>query len=160
MANQYVGIAEMKLSTNDEDILVAPNLGSCLALVAYDSSAHVGGVIHCLLPSSASDMSKAKENPCMYVDTGVALLLSELIKAGAKKNALQMVAVGCSAINDKQSMFEIGKKNFTILRKLLWKNSLLLKAEDVGGEHSRTVSLKIATGEVWLKALGEEKRLC
>jgi len=46
------------------------------------------------------------------------------------------------------------------LRKILWKNNILIKAEDIGGQVSRTVRLDLATGKVWLKYSGEvEKEL-
>lgn len=155
----FIGIAEMKITTDPAEVLVAANLGSCLGLAVYDPQAKIAGMIHCLLPSSTSDPEKARNNPCMYVDTGVTRLLNEIIQRGAQKKNLVLAAVGCSAISDKNNVFEIGKKNFTVLRKLLWKNNVLLKAEDVGGEHSRTLSLHVATGEVWLKTQGETRQL-
>jgi chemotaxis receptor (MCP) glutamine deamidase CheD len=41
-----------------------------------------------------------------------------------------------------------------VLRKLLWKNGVLLQAEDVGGRDSRTMSLTIGSGVVTVKANG------
>lgn len=151
----FVGISEMKISDNPSMVLVAANLGSCMGVAAYDPKRKVGGIIHCLLPSSSSDPSKAKANPCMYVDTGVAHFLEKLIEKGSKKTDLILVAVGGAALGDSSNVFEIGKNNFAILRKLLWKNNLLLKAHDVGGEWPRTISLYVDTGQIWLKAKGE-----
>ena len=34
------------------------------------------------------------------------------------------------------------------LKKLLWKNGVLLKAHDVGGDRSRTVVIEVGTGTV------------
>lgn len=55
--------------------------------------------------------------------------------------------------------FQIGKRNFIMLRKLLWKNGVLLKAHDVGGNESRTMSIDIGTGEVVIKANGSTRIL-
>jgi len=44
--------------------------------------------------------------------------------------------------------FKIGKRNFTVLRKLLWKNGFIIAAQDVGGYNSRTMSLRISDGLV------------
>ena len=41
-----------------------------------------------------------------------------------------------------------------VLRKLLWKNGILLAAEDVGGSFSRTMWLETATGRTRLKRQG------
>lgn len=156
---RMVGIAEMIISSNPTDILVAPNLGSCLGLAVYDPEKQIGGVIHCLLPLSKADTEKAKNNPLMYVDSGVSHFLNEIIKLGARKNKLVITAAGCSNINDLNNVFEIGKKNHTIFRKLMWKNNLLIKGEDVGESFARTLSLRIDTGEVTVRSQGNIKQL-
>lgn len=149
-----IGIAEMVISNNPEELLIAANLGSCLGVTVYDPVLKVGGLIHCLLPLSKSDQEKAKANPCMYVDTGVVMLLSEVLSKGAKKENLIITVAGGASINDSSNVFEIGKKNFTIFRKVMWKNNLLITAQDVGDHISRTLSLSIATGEVLLRKQG------
>ncbi len=154
-----VGIAQLAISDAPGHVLVAPNLGSCLGIAAYDPKKRVGGLIHCLLPFSQSNKEKAEAEPYTYVDTGVVLLLSELIKRGCSKSDLIIVVAGGSNINDENNVFEIGKKNYTILRKILWKNNLLIKAEHVGDKISRTLSLYIENGDVWLRAAGQETRL-
>jgi len=154
-----VGIAQMAISDSAQDTLVAPNLGSCLGVVAYDPKKAIGGLIHCLLPLSQSNLEKAKSEPYTYVDTGVVLLLKELFARGCSKSDLVIVVAGGSNINDENNVFEIGKKNYTVLRKVLWKNNLLIKAEHVGDRISRTVSLRMETGEIWLKISGQETKL-
>lgn len=151
----FVGIAQMKVSNKPTDILIAPNLGSCLGIAVYDPEHHSGGLVHCLLPLSKSDPEKAKQNPCMYIDTGFSLLLETLLKNGADKKKLVIAAVGGANINDENNVFEIGKRNHTVLKKLLWKNQLLLKAEHIGDSISRTLSLHVGTGSLTLKVKGE-----
>ena len=60
---------------------------------------------------------------------------------------------------DKRERFKIGERNYTILRKLLWKNDLLIAAEDIGGNTSRTMSLFIETGRVVVRSQTEEIEL-
>ena len=156
---RYIGIAEMEISDNPATTLVAANLGSCLGIAAYDRKKKLGGMIHCLLPLSKSDPEKAVSKPTMYVDTGVTQLLTMLTAKGCSLKDLEINVAGGAQINDANNFFEIGKKNYTVLRKLLWKNNLLIKAENVGGTSSRTILLKIETGEVWLKMGGESFQL-
>jgi len=155
----HVGIAEIATSDTKEMQLVAANLGSCLGVTVYDHQQGWGGMVHCLLPLSKKDPKKARTQPCMYVDTGVAELLNRLLRMGSKKEDLSIKVVGGASINDEKNVFEIGKKNFTVLRKILWKNGLLIEAADVGGNNSRTMSLSIADGSVSVKTNGKEFKL-
>ena len=156
---KLAGIGEMVMGDSPDDVLVASSLGSCLGVAVYDKKLRRGGLIHCFLPSSQSDPAKAKEKPSTYVDTGVSGLLQALLSSGSNRRDLVITAAGGSAINDAKGVFDIGNRNFTVLRKLLWKNNLLLAASDVGGDCSRTVTLYIASGEVWVKKGGENQRL-
>lgn len=156
---RLVGIAQMVISDVPQDILIAPNLGSCLGIAVFDRRRRLGGLVHCLLPVSTSNPEKAKQEPSMFVDTGLVNLLNQMVSRGAQRGDLVISVAGGSNINDDGNVFEIGKKNYTVLRKVLWKNNLLIKAEHVGDRISRTVSLRVETGEVWLKINGEESRL-
>ena len=62
-------------------------------------------------------------------------------------------------MGDNLDHFEIGKKNFTTLRKLLWKNNLPIKAHHIGGSSAKTLSLDIKTGKVNVKSDSEAKEL-
>ena len=150
-----IGIAEMGISDNPNDRLVAANLGSCIAVSAYDPGTNRGGMIHCLLPSSELEKSKTLDNPCMYVDTGVARMLQSLLDLGSKKRDLAIFAAGGAWMHDEHGFFDIGKKNFMVLKKLLAANNLQLRASDTGGEFSRTLTLDIGSGNISLKTNGE-----
>ena len=95
----------------------------------------------------------------MYVDTGVVHLLNALLAAGADKARLVITVAGGANINDPNNVFAIGTKNYTVLRKVLWKNNLLIKGEHVGAGSSRTISLSIQSGQVWVKTEGQEIQL-
>ncbi len=158
-ARIIVGIADMKLSSTPGDLLITHALGSCLGITIYDPVACVGGLLHVMLPLSTIDPQKAAANPAMFVDTGVPKLFIESYKAGAQKQRLIVKVAGgacpnCVDGNEANDYFQIGKRNFIILKKLLAKNGVVLHAYDVGGTHSRTMSLDISTGEVLVRASG------
>ena len=46
-----------------------------------------------------------------------------------------------------------------VLRKVLWKNNILIKAQDVGGTAPRTMQLRIDTGITTIKSQGREVEL-
>ena len=60
---------------------------------------------------------------------------------------------------DKTGRFRIGERNMTMLRKVLWKNDLLLASEDAGGTDPRTMSLYISSGKTTVRTAGEEAEL-
>jgi len=103
---------------------------------------------------STIDPAKADRNPFMFVDTGFPRLLIDCFKAGAHKQRLEIWVAGGANSQHKEGndFFQIGKRNLIILRKLLWKDGLLLKSYDVGGSNSRTMSLEIGTGRVTIKS--------
>ena len=68
-------------------------------------------------------------------------------------------AAGCGNPLGKNEMFKIGERNYTVLKKLLWKNNILLEAEDVGGTISRTVYLDLGTGQTVISSGGKKAEL-
>ncbi len=156
-----VGVAQMKVTRERSDILITHALGSCLGIAVYDPEACVGGLLHVMLPLSTIDQEKAGKNPAMFVDTGVPKLFMECYKLGAQKKRLMVKVAGgaCVQARTQNDYFQIGKRNFIILRKLFWKNGVVMKNHDVGGNISRTMSLDMRAGEVLIKAKGEVKKL-
>ena len=111
-----------------------------------------------MLPLSTIDPEKADRNPFMFVDTGFPKTAHRVLqdrcteaKTGDKGSRRSQLK--------QESLFQIGKRNLIILRKLLWKNGLLVKSYDVGGSNSRTMSLEIGTGKVTIKSGGQVKNL-
>jgi chemotaxis protein CheD len=156
-----VGVADMKVSAERGDVIITHALGSCLGVTAYDPVACVGGLLHVMLPLSTIDPVKADRNPFIFVDTGFPRLLIECFKAGAQKQRLEVRVAGGANSQDREEddFFQIGKRNLIILRKLLWKNGLLMKSYDVGGSNSRTMSLEIGTGTVTIKSGRQTRNL-
>ncbi len=161
MAVQIVDVGDMKVSAVKGDVLVTHALGSCLGVTIHDPAAHVGGLLHVMLPISTIDPKRGKENPYMFVDTGVPKLFIECYKAGARKERLHVNVAGgaCTRCDEEEDYFQIGKRNFIMLKKLFWKNSVLLRAHDVGGRESRTLSLDIGSGEVAVTTNGKSTTL-
>ena len=145
-----VGVSDLRVSENTSETIITYALGSCLGISLYDPVIRVGGLLHVMLPLSKADPEKAKLKPAMYVDSGLALILNEIYDLGAqKKNLVISVAGGASMKqNVSDDYFKIGKRNFTILRKLLWKNGFMITNQDIGGTTSRTMALRLEDGLV------------
>ncbi len=155
-----VGVADMKIAQSPGDIVVTHALGSCLGITAHDPVTNVGGMLHVMMPMSKLNPEKAKANPYMFVDTGVPAFFSALYKVGGQKNRMVVkVAGGANVQKSKEDRFAIGKRNHVILKKLFWKNGILIDAEDVGKNMARTMYMEIGSGRVWLNMAGTEKVL-
>jgi chemotaxis protein CheD len=95
----------------------------------------------------------------MFVDTGVPLLFKTLYDQGAEKARMVVKAAGCGTPMGQNEIFKIGERNYTVLKKLLWKNGISLEAEDVGGPASRTIHFEVASGRVLLSSHGTKRPL-
>ncbi len=146
-----VGISDLKVSGNIGDVLITYALGSCIGVAVYDPSVKVGGLLHFMLPDSSIDGNKAKKNPAMFADTGIPLLFKSCYKLGAEKKRMIVKIAGGASIMDDMDYFRIGQKNITALRKMFWRNNVLIDAEDIGKNFNRTVQLHISTGKVLVK---------
>jgi len=149
----------MKITTREDDILVTYSLGSCVGLSLHDPVSRVGGLIHCMLPLSRIDAAKAKANPFMFTDSGVQALLQEIFNLGGERKRLVAKVAGAASLLDEKGLFKIGERNYTVLRKVLWKNNILIAGEDVGGTRARTMYLYMATGKTTVKSEGREVEL-
>ncbi|MHC4872662.1 MAG: chemotaxis protein CheD [Planctomycetota bacterium] len=151
-----VGISEMCISSSSEDVIVTYSLGSCVGVSLFDSSSGLGAMIHCMLPLSKKNPAKAETTPCMFVDTGVSLMLQEMFNRGAKRESIIAKVAGGGMLMDSKKMFKIGDRNYAVCRKILWKNNILIDGEDVGGTNPRTMSLNLSSGETTIKSRGLE----
>lgn len=151
----------MTVSGNSGDLIITHALGSCLGIAVYDPVAEVGGLLHVMLPDHLVDPAKSEKNPYMFVDTGVPALFKTCYREGAQKERMKVMVAGGACVNgdEEHDMFQIGKRNFVMLRKLLWKNGVLLKSQDVGGTESRTMTLEIGSGLVTVKRGGTTTEL-
>ena len=69
-----------------------------------------------------------------------------------------MIVVGGANILDQGGLFNIGKRNHTLLRKMFWKNNVMVDFEEVGGSATRTLQLAVENGQGWLKITGGETK--
>ena len=146
-----VGIAECTVSNDPEAVIVTYALGSCIGVAMHDPIARVGGLLHYMLPLSVLDAKQAKNRPCMYCDSGMQILIDQMVRAGAQRNRISVQAAGGAQVLDSGGFFNIGKKNELILRQILTGFKLPLSSGEFGGSVSRTVGLEVSSGRFWIK---------
>ena len=154
---KVVGVADMAISNAPDENLITYSLGSCIAVVIYDPVVKVGGMLHYMLPESSLDPDKARQNPWMFADTGISTLFKQSYQLGARKENIVVKVVGGAQILDQNGVFNIGKRNYLAMRKIFWKNNVMVASEQVGGTVNRTVRLEMDSGRVLMKAAGDSE---
>ncbi|MBN1344760.1 MAG: chemotaxis protein CheD [Phycisphaerae bacterium] len=151
--DHIVDIADLKVvkANGEASKLVTYSLGSCIGVAIWDPVARVGGMLHYMLPESSVSPEKAQKNPAMFADTGLPALFKSAYKLGAEKRRMVVKIAGGSQLLDDNGAFNIGKRNYAILRKIFWKNGVMINGEHVGGSLSRTMRLDLTDGRVTLK---------
>jgi len=148
----------MQVSNGPDAALITYSLGSCIGVSIYDPVAKVGGLLHFMLPESTLDEAKARKNPFMFADTGIPALFKEAYRLGAAKQRMKVIVVGGAQVLDQKGFFNIGKRNHMAVRKIFWKNKVMIDYEEVGGNVNRTIKLLINNGEAWIKTSGQQFR--
>jgi len=154
-----VDIADLQVSNDPRVELVTYSLGSCIGLAIWDPETRVGGMIHYMLPEASISPDKAKAKPAMFADTGIPALFRAVYRLGAAKHRLIVKVAGGSSLLDDKGTFNIGKRNYLTLRKLFWKNGILIDSEHVGEQLSRTLRMDIGTGRTTISVKGKEIEL-
>ena len=156
MANVVVDIADLAVSADPAATLITYSLGSCIGVALWDPVVRVGGMLHYMLPESQLSPEKARSSPAMFCDTGVPKLFRAAYELGAVKSRLVVKVAGGSQLLDDNGTFNIGKRNYLALRKIFWKNGVMIAAENVGGSLSRTLKLDVGTGAVTIRSRNQE----
>lgn len=154
-----VDISDAKVSNDQSETLTTYSLGSCIGVALFDPVAHVGGLLHYQLPISTLDKPKAQKFPFMFADTGMAIVLKKLLAMGAGKKRMKVKVAGGATMSTGPKGFDIGKRNYLSIRKVLWKHGLFIDNEDIGGSSPRNMYLSMKDGSVRIRSVGLEKTL-
>jgi chemotaxis protein CheD len=153
-----VGLGEMRISRDPNDVLIAFGLGSCLGIGMYDPVAKLGGMIHVVLPEqkSGNDANLAK-----FVDSGIPLLLENVIAIGGVQSRLIVrMGGGANMLTSPglSGIFDIGSRNIAKAHQVFKELNIKLLKEEVGGQVGRTVRLYISDGRMTVRMMGSQER--
>jgi chemotaxis protein CheD len=154
-----IGLSDANVSNNPQDVLETYYLGSCMGVCLYDASTTTGGMLHYQLPCSTINPGRAKQNPLMFADTGMTFLINEMLALGANKKHIKVKIAGGAAMDNGPIGFDIGKRNYLAIKKVLWQHGMFLDAEDVGGNSPRNMYMDITDGIVKIRINDFEKDL-
>jgi chemotaxis protein CheD len=152
-----VGLGEIAVSQNRDEILVAFGLGSCVGIGAYDPIKGIAGLLHAVLPEplNGSDLTSTK-----YVANGINKLFEEMIKKGAVKERLIVrMAGGANMLTSPglSKTFDIGTRNIAMAQKVLETQKIIVTSQNVGGNTGRTFRVYVVDGKMTIRMIGEKE---
>lgn len=155
-----VGMADYKVGRSPAS-LISYGLGSCIGIALYDPVAKIGGLLHIMLPDSSQ--AKASENPAKFADSGIPLMLNDMISKGAVKSRLIAKIAGGSQMfkfANATDIMRVGERNVQAVQSILRQLNIRISASDTGGNYGRTVELKLENGVYRIKTIDKgEKEL-
>ena len=156
-----LGLGEMAISRNPDDVLAAYGLGSCLGICMIDPMTRVAGLLHAVLPENLSSSEHEDPTHCSkYVDRGIERLLADMAKEGASRSRIIVRMVGGANMliaPGLTSTFDIGTRNIEKARTVFQRLNLKITAEEVGGHTGRTVRVYVADSRVTVRVIGEKE---
>ena len=148
-----VGMADYKVGRGPSK-LISYGLGSCIGISLYDPQTKIGGLLHIMLPDSSQ--ARASDNPAKFADTGIPLMLNDVISLGASRSRLVAKIAGGAqmfAFANATDIMRVGNRNADAAKQILRKNGIKVIAEDTGGNYGRTVQIDLATGVYKVKTI-------
>ena len=149
-----VGMADAKV-TQSPGILTTVGLGSCVGIVLYDPLTKIAGLVHIMLPYS--DKISDNSNKLKFADTGIQILIEEMVKIGANsKRLISKIAGGAQMFSSKinSDIMNIGERNAIATKEVLGKLGIPIVAEDIGGNYGRTIEFYSEDGRLLVKTIG------
>ncbi len=152
-----VGVADMAVCSDFSGILTTYALGSCVGVLVYDPVLKAAGLLHLLLPDSASSASKAAAQPAMFADTGLPLFFAALEGVRMELARVRILVAGGASVLNGHDPFRIGERNARAVLSWLKARGLVIHRKHLGGTVNRSLHLGLEGGEVSMKTpLGEE----
>jgi len=145
-----VGIADLKV-VKSPDILTTIGLGSCVGICFWDFRNKVAGLAHIMLPTSK--VTKPSANLMKYADTGIDIMLKDMIDLGGKKvNIISKIAGGAHMFSSLgERPIKVGDTNVAAVKEKLKELHIEINAEDIGADYGRTIELHSETGKLIVK---------
>lgn len=153
-----VGMADYKVGRAPATI-ISYGLGSCIGITLYDSVTKIGGLLHIMLPDSTQ--ARSNENPAKFADTGMDIMLKDVLALGASRQRLvAKIAGGAQMFQfaNATDIMRVGQRNADAVKKVLGQLNIRMIAEDTGGNYGRTVQIDLETGNYKIKTIDKGEK--
>jgi chemotaxis protein CheD len=131
--------------------IVTTILGTCVAVCLWDRKLKRGGINHYMLPLwNGEGLASPK-----YGNIAIEKLVEKMLSRGSRREDLVAKVFGGKDQTDKNSMFDIGRRNALLAEEMLKEYRIELIAKSLGGPSGRKILFHTGSGEVMLKYLGK-----
>lgn len=139
--------------------IISTVLGSCISVCMYDSGKGLSGMNHFMLPrgTGQSGPKDISSNSTRYGNWAMEFLINEMIKAGARKETLDVKVFGGGRVLSDMEFMDIGQRNIDFVFSYLVQEGMPINCHDVGGIYPRKVLFFGDTGRVRVKKLKETR---
>ena len=155
MGKIIVGMADLGVTSGDDNMLTTLGLGSCVGICLYDGATKIIGMAHCMLPDSKTIQNNL--NIAKFIDTATIRLINDMSRIGANKLALKAKIAGgaqmFSSVSVSDSM-RIGERNAEAAMNVLREFRIPVMAKDVGRDFGRTIEFYASDGRLVIKTIG------
>lgn len=142
---------DCRFSTDPNCRLITRRIESCIAVAVHVPKLKLAALLRFLAPNSTADPARTKAgqtNPWLFGDTGIPLLFARLRSIGLANQDLSVYAIGGAVAAEEDASGPSGKSNDLTMRRLLWREGVLLAGDDTGGHAARSVWLDAGTGRI------------
>ena len=152
-----VGMGDIAVSRSP-DVLTIIGLGSCVGVAFYYPKERIGGLAHIMLPDSTKSRNTTSREK--FADTGLAIMLDRIRKAGAEPMWMTARLIGGASMfkttggmpgTPGSAMFNIGENNVHACREFMRKERIKIIGEEVMGSTGRTMRFDLSTGKIYVR---------
>jgi chemotaxis protein CheD len=123
-----------------DDMVLTTVLGSCVSACLRDNVTGIGGMNHFMLPDAADSLTLSALAAMRYGEHAMQVLLSEVVRAGARRERLEAKVFGGGAVLANMTLLNIGDRNADFVLRYLLAEGICLAAQDLRGKLPRRIN--------------------
>lgn len=139
-----------------EVIIKSDAIGSCIAIVAYDSRKKAGAIAHVMLPGVSPE--KCTPPRTRYAADAIDVMINEVARLGVNSDDIEVCLVGGANVL-KRNNDTIWKDNIDSVVELLKRKNIKIRAEALGGTKRRSVFIDVERGVIHYTDLDGSERV-
>jgi chemotaxis protein CheD len=155
-AKHAVKILPGEYYVTNTDMILVTVLGSCVSACIRDSTTGVAGMNHFMLPD-ARDGDGVVSASARYGSYAMELLINQLLKIGARRNALEAKVFGGGNVLPGLTLSNVGERNAAFVLEYLATERIPVAARDLGGPHPRKIYQFAHSGRVRVKQIARAR---